>query len=117
MSKCKAAGPSAPAVAANPEVLAFRGQLGERSELDELVREGARRMLQAAIDAEVAEFIERHQERVDDQGRRLVVRNGSLPAREVLTPAGPIEVRQGRVRDNTANPEERVRFTPSVLPA
>jgi transposase-like protein len=117
MSKCKAAGPSTPAVAANPEVLAFRGQLGERSELDELVREGARRMLQAAIDAEVAEFIERHHERVDDQGRRLVVRNGSLPAREVLTPAGPIEVRQGRVRDNTANPDERVRFTPSVLPA
>jgi len=117
MSKCRAAGQSTPAVAASSEVLAFREQLGERSELDELVREGARRMLQAAIDAEVSEFVERHRERVDDQGRRLVVRNGSLPAREVLTPAGPIEVRQGRVRDNTANPDERVRFTPSVLPA
>jgi len=117
MSKCRAAGQSTPAVAASSEVLAFREQLGERSELDELVREGARRMLQAAIDAEVSEFVARHRERVDDQGRRLVVRNGSLPAREVLTPAGPIEVRQGRVRDNTANPDERVRFTPSVLPA
>jgi transposase-like protein len=53
----------------------------------------------------------------DDQGRRLVVRNGSLPAREIITGAGPIEVRQGRVRDNTANPQHRVQFSPAILPA
>ena len=101
----------------DPEVLAFRQQFDERSPLDQLVREGARRMLQEAINAEVDGFIEQHGGRRDDQGRRLVVKNGSLPAREILTGAGPVEVSQGRVRDNSPNPDDRVQFTPSVLPA
>ena len=99
------------------EVLAFRRQFDERSPLDELVREGARKMLQEAINAEVDGFIEEHQHRRDGHGRRLVVKNGSLPVREILTGAGPIEVSQGRVRDNSPNPEERVQFTSNVLPA
>lgn len=101
----------------DPEVLAFRQQFDEKSPLDELVREGARRMLQSAIDAEVDAFIARYSDRLDTSGRRLVVKNGSLPAREILTGAGPVEVRQGRVRDNTSDPEKRVQFSPSVLPA
>ena len=117
MSKCIADATATPAVSLDSEVIAFRAQFEGRSTLDELVRMGARQMLQSAIDAEVEEFIERHRGKVDDQGRRLVVRNGSLPPREVLTPAGPIEVQQGRVRDNSPNAEDRVQFTPSVLPA
>lgn len=101
----------------DPEVLAFREQFDDRSPLDELVREGARRMLQSAIDAEVEGFIERYRDRRDEQGRRLVVRNGRLPSREILTGAGRIELRQGRVRDNSPDPERRVTFSPSVLPA
>jgi transposase-like protein len=99
------------------EVVAFRRQFDERSPLDEIVREGARKMLQAAIDAEVDAFIETHQDRRDEQGRRLVVKNGSLPAREILTGAGAIEVQQGRVRDNSPDAQDRVHFSPSVLPA
>jgi putative transposase len=98
------------------EVLAFRAQFDDRSPLDELVREGARRMLQAAIDAEVQAFITQHANRRDQDGRRLVVKNGSLPAREILTGAGPIEVKQGRVRDKTPDPDARVQFAPSILP-
>ncbi|MEM7315148.1 MAG: IS256 family transposase [Planctomycetota bacterium] len=101
----------------DPEVLAFRRQFDDRSPLDELVREGARKMLQAAINAEVDGFVEQHRERRDEEGRRLVVKNGSLPARQILTGAGPIEVSQGRVRDNSPNSRNRVQFTPSVLPA
>jgi putative transposase len=101
----------------DPEVLAFRRQFDDRSPLDEIVREGARRMLQAAIDAEVDTFIEDRQHRRDENGRRLVVKNGSLPAREILTGAGAIGVKQGRVRDNSPDPESRVEFSPSVLPA
>ena len=101
----------------DPEVIAFRQQFGERSPLDELVHEGARRMLQSAIDAEVESFISQHDQRRDESGRRLVVKNGSLPAREILTGAGAIEVQQGRVRDNTRDPDSRVEFTPSILPA
>lgn len=101
----------------DPEVIAFREQFDVVSPLDELVREGARRMLQTAIDAEVTAFVAAHDDRRDDAGRRVVVRNGSLPAREILTGAGPLTVQQGRVRDNSPDPNERVTFTPSVLPA
>ena len=74
----------------DPEVIAFRQQFDDRNPLDEIIHEGARRMLQAAIDAEVDAFIETHQHRRDEEGRRLVVKNGSLPAREILTGAGAI---------------------------
>jgi len=98
-------------------VVAFRRQFEAGSTLDQIIREGAQRMLQAAINAEVGSFVERHSDRRDEQGRRLVVRNGSLPAREILTGAGPVQVQQGRVRDNSPNSDERVQFSPSVLPA
>ena len=100
----------------DPEVIAFRRQFDDRSPLDQLVREGAQRMLQAAVDQEIEVFLKQYGDRRDAQGRRLVVKNGSLPAREILTGAGPIEVRQGRVRDNSPDPADRVRFTPGVLP-
>lgn len=99
------------------EVLAFRRQFDDKSPLDELVREGARRMIQAAIDSEVEGFIERHSGHVDDRGRRLVVKNGSLPAREILTGAGAVVIKQGRVRDKSSDAGDRVQFTPSILPA
>ncbi len=101
----------------DPEVLAFRRQFDDRSPLDEIIHEGARRMLQAAIDAEVDAFIETYQHRRDEAGRRLVVKNGSLPTREILTGAGAIKVKQGRVRDNAPIAEDRVQFSPNVLPA
>jgi len=99
------------------EKIAFQQELGERSPLDEIIREGARRMLQAAIDVEVDSFIKAHQDRRDEQGRRQVVKNGKLPSREILTGAGVIQVQQGRVRDNSSDPSQRVQFSPSVLPA
>ncbi len=72
-------------------------------------------MLETAIDAEAAVFVSAHDDRRDDAGR-LVVRNGILPAREILTGAGPLTVQQARVRDNSPDPNERVTFTPNVLP-
>jgi putative transposase len=87
-----------------------------RSPLDVLVREGARRMLQAALESEVQEFLDQHASRVDDQGRRQVVRNGHLPSREIVTGAGPLEIAQPRVRDKSADAASRVRFSSSILP-
>ena len=70
-------------------------QTGEvKSVLDEVLREGARKMLQATIEAEVAEYIEKHTDVLDEQGHRVVVRNGHLPERELVTGVGPIPVRQ-----------------------
>lgn len=100
----------------DPEVLAFRSQFNSVSPLDELVREGARKMLQTAIDQEVHDFLVMHSNRVDEQGRKQVVRNGYLPAREIQTGAGPLEVSQPRVRDNSPEKSNRVRFTSSILP-
>lgn len=64
------------------EVLAFRSQFEARSPLDELIRAGAQRMLQAAIDADVEGFLAQHAKRSDAQGRRLVVHTGHLLSRE-----------------------------------
>jgi transposase-like protein len=73
-------------------------------------------MLQAALESEVQSFLDEQAARVDDRGRRRVVRNGHLPAREIVTGAGPLEIRQPRVRDKTADPAERVQFSSAILP-
>ena len=67
--------------------------------LDELVAEGARRMLAAALEAEVDAYISSLIHELDDQGHRLVVRNGHALPRSLVTGAGPIEVRAPRVDD------------------
>ena len=64
-----------------------------------VLREGARRMLTQAIEAEVEAFIAAHAGLVDEQGRRRVVRNGHAPERQLQTGIGPIAVRRPKVRD------------------
>jgi transposase-like protein len=98
------------------EVLALRGNFEGRSPLHELIRTGSRKPLQAAINAELDEFLSRHADRVDEAGRRLVDRNGHLPSRQILTGAGKLKVQQPRVRDNSPDQEQHVAFSPSVLP-
>ena len=73
-------------------------------------------MMQAALESEVQAFLDQHASRVDEAGRRLVVRNGHLPPREILTGAGPLPVAQPRVRDKSPESEARVRFSSSILP-
>jgi len=67
--------------------------------LDELVAEGARRMLAAALEAEVAEYVERHTGELDEAGRRMVVRNGRAAERTLVTGAGGLRVRAPRIHD------------------
>jgi putative transposase len=88
----------------------------ERTGLDELAREGARRMLVTALEAEVAQYIETHQER-DEAGHALVVRNGKARARKVTTGTGTFEVEAPRVNDQRVDDSgERQRFTSKILP-
>jgi transposase-like protein len=86
--------------------------------IDELVREGARRMLAEALQAEVDAYIARHADERYDDGRRLVVRNGAHQPREVLTSAGAVEVVAPRVNDRRTDPGtgERCRFSSVILP-
>jgi transposase-like protein len=91
---------------------------GSSSLIDEIVREGARRMLAEALQAEVDAYIAQFIEQRDERGRRLVVRNGFHQPREVLTSAGAIEVTAPRVNDKRVDPEtgERQRFSSAILP-
>jgi len=85
--------------------------------IDDILRDGARRALQAAIEREVEEYIERNKACVDDQGHRLVVRNGHHPARQILSGNGPIQVQQPRVNDKRLDADgNRIRFTSKILP-
>ena len=86
--------------------------------IDEIVREGARRMLAEALQAEVDAYIAAFVAERDERGRRLVVRNGYHEPREVLTSAGAVEVTAPRVNDKRVDPDtgERKRFASAILP-
>jgi putative transposase len=86
--------------------------------LDEIVREGARRMLAAALEAEVDAYIEAMAGELSDRGRRLVVRNGHAEPRTITTAAGGIEIEAPRVDDRRIDPDtgERLRFRSAIVP-
>jgi hypothetical protein len=81
-------------------------------DLDALVRAGARRMLLAALKAEVDEYLAQHADQRDEAGRALVVRNGVAEPRTVTTAAGELEIQAPRVHDRRADR----RFTSAILP-
>ena len=87
-------------------------------DLDELVCEGARRMLAVALEEEVAAYIAAHAGEIDEHGHRLVRRNGHARQRTVTTGAGPVPVAAPRVDDRRVDPTsgERVRFRSVILP-
>jgi len=83
--------------------------------LTEVIRQGARKMLMAALEAEVEAFVKQHQHLVDDQGHRQVVRNGYGQEREIQTGVGAIEVKAPRVKDKRKQ-GGKVRFSSAILP-
>ena len=83
--------------------------------LTNILKDGARRLLAEAIEAEVAAWIDAHAHLKDASGRQQVVRNGHLPERTIQTGIGEIEVQQPRVRDRRPA-GQREPFTPAVLP-
>jgi putative transposase len=86
--------------------------------LDEIAREGARRMLMEALKAEVDDYVERHHSERDEQGHALVVRNGRAATRKLTLGAGTVEVRAPRVNDRRRDEHgHRQRFTSHILPA
>ncbi|GAA2932955.1 IS256 family transposase [Streptomyces enissocaesilis] len=86
--------------------------------IDDIVREGARRMLAAALEAEVNQYIAELADQKDERGRRLVVRNGYHHERAVTTAAGAVQVRAPRVNDRRVDEAtgERQRFSSKILP-
>ena len=89
-----------------------------RLDLDELFREGARRMLAVALEAEVDAYIAGYAEQVDERGHRLVRRNGHAPARTIAAGVGQVEVVRPRVDDRRVDPAtgQRQQFQSMILP-
>jgi len=104
---------SRPGGQAQAEVVAIQ----QRSPLDEALREGARQMLRKAVEDEVAAYIDAHQDQVDENGRRLVVRNGHARQRTLVTGVGTIQVQAPRVEDRRVDEQGRKRrFSSQILP-
>ena len=102
-----------------PDVAGALPADGQPSSLiDQIVRDGARQMLAAALQAEVAAYIDQFAGLRDENGRRMVVRNGAAEPRTVLTSAGAVEVTAPRVNDKRTDPAtgERKRFSSAILP-
>lgn len=86
-------------------------------DLDEIARQGARRMLAEALDAEVHEYLEATRGERDEHGHALVVRNGHARERQILLGAGAVEVKAPRVNDRRVDENgERKRFKSVILP-
>jgi len=97
----------------NDEPVGTENQAAEKSNLlEEIIRDGARKVLQAAIEQEVETYIDMFKECKDEHGRRMVVRHGFLPERDLLTGIGPLSVKQPRVRDK----RDGKAFTSAILP-
>jgi putative transposase len=92
---------------------------GSTVTLDELAREGARRMIATALEAEVADYVERFADERDRDGKRLVVRNGRARERRVTVGSGTVAIRAPRVNDKRVEEDsgERQRFSSRILPA
>ena len=83
--------------------------------LTEVLRKGARELLAQAVEQEVQEWLGERSGLLDERGRKLVVRNGHLPERTILTGIGPVTVRQPRVHDRRPD-DERELFSSKILP-
>ena len=87
------------------------------SVLEKVARDGARKMLQLAMENEVEEFITKYSTLTDENGRKIVTKNGYMPERQILTGIGPLEIKQPRIDDRalkTGSAHER--FTSRILP-
>ena len=85
--------------------------------ITDILRQGARRLLAEALQAEIESFLSQYADHRSDQGLKRVTRNGYLPEREIQTGIGPVPVKAPRVRDRQPEDESgRIRFISSILP-
>ena len=81
--------------------------------LTDLLRAGARRLIEAAVSAEFGEYLSAFEEEKLPDGRRRMVRNGHLPERQILTGIGTVDVRVPKARSRSGAPEP---FRSSLVP-
>lgn len=93
----------------------FKKDVETYSLLESTLRDGALKMLKQALEIEIQEFLKKHESKVDENGYKLVVRNGYHQEREIVTGLGPFSVKAPRVDDRKLPPTDE-RFTSAILP-
>lgn len=81
--------------------------------LTEMLKTGAQQLIHQAVEAELTEFLEPYTDRLTSDGKAVVVRNGYLPEREILTGIGPVTVKIPKVRSKEGMP---VTFHSALVP-
>jgi putative transposase len=106
------------AVKQDTSIVQFRQPGSVEDPLTEIAREGARRMLASALDAEIEAFLSQFSEERLPDGRQRVVRHGYGPERKIQTGIGALEVRRPKVRDRARDEASggKVRFRSHILP-
>lgn len=85
--------------------------------ITDILRQGARRLISAALEAEIETFLKQYKQIADDQGGQRIVRNGYLPEREIQTGIGQVPVKVPRIRDRHPESQDgRIRFASSIIP-
>jgi len=100
------------------DIIALRQPESVDDPLTEIARDGARRMLVAALRAEADAFVAQYAEETLPDGRQRVVRHGYGPERSIQTGIGALDVQRPKVRDRATDvpAEKRIRFTSGILP-
>ena len=93
-------------------ILEFNNKESFSDVLNELLRDGAQQLIRQAVETELSEYMSQHQ-RITDDGRLALVRNGYLPEREILTGIGPVSVRIPKVRSKTG---QALTFRSALVP-
>jgi len=87
------------------------------SPLEQIAREGARKMLQLALENEVEEFVQKQSTLRDENGKKVVLKNGYMPQRDIVTGMGPLTIKQPRIDDrNLKDYSNATRFSSNILP-
>ena len=98
------------------EIRFIKDKASACSALEEVIIEGARKMLKLALENEVDEFMAKYSTLVDEDGKRIVSRNGYMPERDILTGIGPLTIKQPRVDDRKLDENDMERFNSNILP-
>ena len=94
-------------------VISLENPEGNADVLTGLLRSGARELIKKAVQTELAEFLSQYKDRTDSEGKPLVVRNGYLPEREIMTGIGPVDIKVPKTRDRGG---QGIHFRSELLP-
>jgi putative transposase len=99
----------------NSKAIEFINLDGTKDILSNLIKNSAREMIACAVEAEVQDFLARHDGLLNTEGKQRIVRNGYLPEREITTGVGAIAVKMPRIRDRS-DAEEKINFNSQIVP-